>query len=190
MRFLSFPRAALAALLLAVLSACTAVVVEDPGPGFDPGPGPRLCTREYDPVCARRGGDRRTFGNSCQAEAAGYRVQRGGECALRDRPQPEERVCSRQFDPVCARRGERRETFPNSCLAEEAGYRVVRGGECRDDADDSGGRNESDGRDGSGGACTREYRPVCARRGSNERTFGNECEARSADYRIVSDGPC
>jgi hypothetical protein len=40
----------------------------------------RFCTREYDPVCAlgRRG--ERTFGNACQANAAGYRIIHGGRC--------------------------------------------------------------------------------------------------------------
>ncbi|MBA3447432.1 MAG: hypothetical protein H0T56_07455, partial [Pseudaminobacter sp.] len=63
-----------------------------------------------------------------------------------------------------------------------AGYRIIRDGECR--------------RGGGGGGdeprlCTREYEPVCATRRGNVRTFGNACEARAADYRIVDpDGPC
>lgn len=190
MRFPKFPfsLSALAALLLGVLSACTAVVVEDPdpfpgSPGY--GRGPRICTRDYDPVCARRGGDRRTFGNECQADAAGYSVVRGGECGGRDRPlPPPERLCTREYDPVCARRGGARQTFSNSCQAEEAGYRVIRSGECSDDNEvgDSGGSGS--------GVCTREYRPVCARNGPSVRTFGNACDARAADFRVISDGPC
>ncbi len=38
--------------------------------------------------------------------------------------------------------------------------------------------------------CTQQYEPVCARRGNQVRTFGNACEARSADYRILYDAPC
>lgn len=38
--------------------------------------------------------------------------------------------------------------------------------------------------------CTREYAPVCGRQGRDMRTFGNACEARAADYRIVSQGEC
>jgi hypothetical protein len=49
-----------------------------------PGPGrpdrPQFCSREYAPVCAVRGGNRQTFGNSCEAEAAGYRIIRDGRC--------------------------------------------------------------------------------------------------------------
>ncbi|PZO79706.1 MAG: peptidase [Mesorhizobium amorphae] len=119
----------LAALIFA-LSACT-VVVEEPGP-IPIDPGPRICTREYAPVCATRGGDRQTFSNPCLADQAGYRIVDRGECRRRP-PRP----------PV-----------------EEPRF------------------------------CTREYAPVCGRRGSDIRTFGNACEARASDYRIIDRGPC
>ncbi|SPL65951.1 hypothetical protein OHAE_1818 [Ochrobactrum soli] len=38
------------------------------------------CTREYAPVCARRGSERRSFSNRCEAERAGFRVTGGGRC--------------------------------------------------------------------------------------------------------------
>ena len=111
---------------LALLSACT-VVVDDPGPGPGPG-GPQICTREYDPVCARRGGERRTFGNACEADRAGYRIIREGEC--RSEPVDEPRFCTREYRPVCARRGDTVRTFGNECEADSAGYRVIDNGEC------------------------------------------------------------
>jgi Kazal-type serine protease inhibitor domain len=40
----------------------------------------RVCTMEYNPVCGQRGRDMKTFGNSCSADVAGYRVVRPGEC--------------------------------------------------------------------------------------------------------------
>ena len=52
-----------------------AVVVED-----EPGPEPRFCTREYRPVCAVDRGRFRTFGNSCEAEVAGWRIIDDGPC--------------------------------------------------------------------------------------------------------------
>lgn len=123
-----------AALLgLAVLSAC--VVVEDPGPRPRPIPipddGQRYCTREYDPVCGSSFGERRTFGNSCEARRAGYRIVSYGECRRsRPRPEPEERFCTREYRPVCARSGGEIRTFGNSCEAEAAGYRIVSDGRC------------------------------------------------------------
>ena len=172
--------AAFAFAAMALLSACT-VVVEEPRPVPPPGPQPGFCTREYAPVCARRGDDRRTFNNGCLAEAAGYRILRPGECrgdggggVVIDRS------CPRQLDPVCARRGNDTRTFVNSCRADEAGFRIISQGECRGDG---GGGEEQQ-------FCTREYAPVCARRGQNLQTFPNECEADGAGYRVVSDGPC
>lgn len=176
MRFLSpmlFRAGAVMLFVITVLSACTVVVEEDTGP-VRPGPGP-ICTREYDPVCARRGGDRQTFANACLADASGYRIVRRGECGRGDGGG--QRYCTQEYDPVCARRGGDRQTFSNSCLAEQAGYRVISDGECR--------RGDDNPR-----FCTREYAPVCARRGGQVRTFPNSCEADVAGFRIISDGPC
>ena len=168
---------------LVVLSSCT-VAVDESGPG--PGSGSQYCTREYNPVCARRGGERRTFSNGCLADRAGYNVIRRGECSSdgggggNDQP----RVCTREYNPVCARRGGERRTFSNGCVAEQAGYDVVRQGECRGDAGGGGGGNDGPR------MCTQEYRPVCARRDGAVRTFGNECEADAAGWRVVQNRPC
>jgi hypothetical protein len=116
---------------LVVLSACT-VVVEDEGPRPGPGPGPGYCTREYEPVCARRYGERRTFANSCLADRAGYQIVRRGECRSEsgggggDEP----RFCTREYRPVCAQRRGNYRTFGNACEADAAGWRVVGNGEC------------------------------------------------------------
>ncbi|MBN9258867.1 MULTISPECIES: Kazal-type serine protease inhibitor [unclassified Mesorhizobium] len=129
-------RHGLAVMLLSIiLAACTVVVDDGPGPRpprpRPPHPGPQVCTMEYRPVCARRGGDRQTFSNACMADRAGYRIIDNGPC---------------------------------------------RGG-------GGGGGNEQ-------AFCTREYRPVCARRDGRLRTFPNACEARAADFRVIDDGPC
>ena len=114
-----------------LLSACT-VVVEEPRPGPPPGPRPGFCTREYDPVCARRGGDRQTFANACLAERAGYRIIRDGQC--RDGGGggggDEQTFCTREYAPVCARRHGELRTFPNACEARAADYRIVGDGPC------------------------------------------------------------
>lgn len=117
---------------LVLLTSCV-VVEEGPGPGpFPPDDGPRFCTREYEPVCARAGGDRRTFGNACEARRAGYRILRDGECRRQsdDDFGDEPRFCTREYRPVCARRGGNERTFGNACEAEAANYRIVAPGEC------------------------------------------------------------
>ncbi|MBX3569951.1 MAG: peptidase [Rhizobiaceae bacterium] len=111
-----------------ILSSCT-VVVEESRPRPRPIPDePAFCTRQYDPVCARRGDDRRTFANSCLADAAGYRIIRGGECR-RERPR-DPIACTREYSPVCAVSQGRTRTFPNACEARAADYRIIDEGPC------------------------------------------------------------
>lgn len=135
MRFLAaiFSRQGFAILFLsAILGACTVVVDEGPGPR-PPRPEPQFCPKHYEPVCARRGGDRQTFANACLAERAGYRILRDGEC--RDGGGgggggEEQTFCTREYAPVCARRHGELRTFPNECEARAADYNVVDDGPC------------------------------------------------------------
>jgi hypothetical protein len=92
----------------------------------------RVCTQQYEPVCARRGTSYRTFGNACEAQVAGYFVASKGVCEfdrgrVRDDPPV---MCTKQYDPVCATRGSGRKTFGNACEAQAAGYRIVHSGRC------------------------------------------------------------
>lgn len=121
-----------------VLGSCAVAVEEGPRPlPPRPGPGgPQACTMEYMPVCAERGNQRQTFGNSCSARAQGFRVVHNGECRGGWRPPPppqrppQQRACTREFMPVCGQRGGRMQTFPNACEADRASFRVVHRGQC------------------------------------------------------------
>jgi hypothetical protein len=42
-----------------------------------------ICTQQYQPVCATRGGMTRTYGNACMARAEGARIIAQGECRRR-----------------------------------------------------------------------------------------------------------
>lgn len=98
-------------------------------------------------------------------------------------------VCAQIYAPVCGVRGSEVETLPNQCVARARGYRVIREGEC--------GRGQPSpppvSRPPDGGRpqfCTQEYDPVCARRGSQIRTFGNACSARADGFRVIHGGRC
>ena len=101
----------------------------------------------------------------------------------RPRPPWQDRptACTFEHAPVCGERRGDRETFSNACLARSQGFRVLHPGECR-----RGGNRPPP----QAQFCTREYAPVCARRGSSFRTFSNRCEADRADFRVVRRGPC
>ena len=133
MKFLAsvFSRQGFAVLFLsALLAACTVVVDDGPGPRpRPPRPEPEFCTRQYEPVCARRGGDRQTFANGCLADRAGYRIVRDGPCRGGGGGE-EQTFCTREYAPVCARRHGEMRSFPNACEARAADYRIVGDGPC------------------------------------------------------------
>jgi len=41
-----------------------------------------------------------------------------------------------------------------------------------------------------GKMCPMIYQPVCAQAGSSKKTFPNRCQAESAGYAVVAQGPC
>lgn len=131
MRLLAISRQGLVVFILsALLAACTVVVDDGPRPR-PPRPHPQLCTAQYLPVCAGRGGARQTFANACLAEREGYRILRDGPC--RDGGGGgggEQAFCTREYAPVCARRHGQVRTFPNACEARAADYRIVGDGPC------------------------------------------------------------
>ncbi len=109
---------------------------------------PQLCTREFRPVC---GCDGRTYGNACEAAAAGVNVRQEGAClsegectSNNDCPgsdyclftrgcggsgfcQSRPEFCLAVWDPVCGCDGR---TYGNACEAAAAGVSVLRSGVC------------------------------------------------------------
>lgn len=115
------------------LAACSVDVANpNAGGGFRPSPG-RVCTAEYRPVCAARGGESQTFANACEAQSSGFSILGPGECRHgRPEPRPDEgRACTREYAPVCGARGRERQTFANACEARSSGYDIIGRGECQ-----------------------------------------------------------
>jgi hypothetical protein len=83
----------------ALLLSFPAAALADNNPAFDPG---AICASIYQPVCANKAGETRTFPNACLAKRAGFTpVGRGGCGEARELP----RFGDKQHAPI---RGERR----------------------------------------------------------------------------------
>ncbi|MEH6570931.1 MAG: Kazal-type serine protease inhibitor domain-containing protein [Halioglobus sp.] len=117
------------------------------------------CSRVYEPVCGVNG---RTYSNSCEADAAGFRVDYLGECSSSPG------FCSTVFDPVCGADGN---TYNNACEADAASVFVDHQGECN-----------------SGPTfCSSVFDPVC---GVDGNTYNNACEADAAGVSVDFTGQC
>lgn len=99
-------------------------------------------------------------------------------------PQPvvsRPQICTREYAPVCGQRGNRQQTFSNACMARASGFAIAHRGQCPATVLPGPGRPI---------ACTLEHAPVCARRGSQQRSFSNACNAQAAGFLVVHRGEC
>jgi hypothetical protein len=118
---------------------------------------PELCTTEFDPVC---GCDGVTYGNACNANAAGVAVASEGECDTGG-------------GAVCGG------LMGASCGAGEF---------CDFPADASCGAADQTGTcEAVPEACAAILQPVC---GCDDQTYGNGCEANRAGVSVAHEGAC
>lgn len=195
--FSSLSGAAVLAVAALVLSGCE--VTETSGNTYNPGP---MCPMIYEPVCAERRGEARTFPNACQARAENWRVVSSGQCRASDssdfRRDRDDRT--RDF----RNRDRRDRDFRN---------RDDRSREFRASARDRNDQRDFErprfdnrpGRDPvvrpvtpnraqapvvPSGACLQGSQQVCGQLGNRPRMFMNRCEMQRAGAIEVAAGQC
>lgn len=146
------------------LSGCEVERSNPPLAGQPSSMAPQACQRIYEPVCASRFGNRRTFPNECEARASGYRIEASGQCQA---------VTGSGGPPDIGGGG--RFSQP--------------GGQGGNFSTPGVGDGQGNGQSG-GQVCPMIYQPVCARRGSDTRTFPNACRAASDGYGVIYQSEC
>jgi len=152
---------------------------------------PTDCPLIFDPVC---GCDGVTYGNACEAAAAGQSINNIGPCVGN---------CPDVWDPVCGVNGV---TYSNACFAEAAGVPIAHPGECGAVCGGLGpyppcpptefckfppGVCADPTVPGEcvpyPGGCPDVWEPVC---GCDGQTYSNECDANAAGVSIAHFGEC
>ncbi|MEK1892834.1 MAG: Kazal-type serine protease inhibitor domain-containing protein [Rhizobium sp.] len=104
-------------------------------------------------------------------------------------PPPRPAMCTMEYAPVCGQRSGRVQTFTNACQARTAGFAIINRGQCRRPTPITSRPPPPPGA-ARPQMCTMEYAPVCGQRGARVQTFANACQARAANFTVISRGQC
>ncbi len=102
---------------------------------------------------------------------------------------PRPAMCTMEYAPVCGQRSGRVQTFTNACQARAAGFAIISRGQCRRPTPMTS-RPPPPPRPAGPQMCTMNYAPVCGQRGARVQTFTNACQARAANFTVISRGQC
>lgn len=140
-----------------------------------------MCTKQYDPVCGKVGGENQNFGNLCEAEKAGAENIEPGVCPLVTNPNDEEILCPDVPGPACGVVNGKKTNFDNACLAQQAGATDITQGACPTVFNSS---NEK------APVCEDTDAPVCGMLNGKKINYKNECEAKKAGSTEINEGKC
>lgn len=104
-------------------------------------------------------------------------------------PPPRPAMCTMEYAPVCGQRSGRVQTFANACQARAASFSIINRGQCRHPTPITSRPPPPPGA-ARPQMCTLEYAPVCGQRGARVQTFTNACQARAANFTVISRGQC
>lgn len=146
-----------------------------------------FCPVISNPVCGTKNGDTKVFNNICDAEKTEFRPVHMAQCRTSIDPAVTPPAfnfqCTHASKPACAidLDGLKR-TFSNVCNAEAENHSILYEGACKP--------NPIIGSDANSMICSAEFKPVCAEKNNQNRTFRNACEAVREKFKVLSQAPC
>jgi len=141
-----------------------------------------ICTANYQPVCAKKGGVWITYGNACSARCDRAKNAYSGEC-------PSSGV-SKTNMVVKRQHGNNDD---DEYVAGVISVTQFTDGEGFDQGPDSSEPSDRDveEREARGAcACTADHNPVCGLKNGKKKTYSNECTAECESATSITQGPC